>query len=108
MLWRTPTPDTPCAWGTQNCSHALLAGVAVIPGVVFAGAMDGHMRAYDAHDGSIIWDFDTGQSFAAVNGVSARGGAIDYGGEVIAHGMLFVNSGSMRQAGNLLLAFAPE
>ena len=108
VLWRTPTPDTPCAWGTQNCSHALLAGVAVIPGVVFAGAMDGHMRAYDAHDGSIIWDFDTGQSFAAVNGVSAHGGAIDYGGEVIAHGMLFVNSGSMRQAGNLLLAFAPE
>ena len=70
--------------------------------------MDGHMRAYDARDGSIIWDFDTGQTFAAVNGISAHGGAIDYGGEVIAHGMLFVNSASMRQAGNLLLAFAGE
>lgn len=108
LLWKTPTPEDPCAWGTENCSHALLAGVAVIPGVVFAGAMDGHMRAYDAHDGRIIWDFDTGQTFAAVNGVRAHGGAIDYGGEVIAHGMVFVNSGSMRQPGNLLLAFAPQ
>lgn len=108
LLWKTPTPEGPCAWGTENCSHALLAGVAVIPGVVFAGAMDGHMRAYDTRDGKIIWDFDTGQTFAAVNGVSAHGGAIDYGGEVIAHGMVFVNSGSMRQPGNVLLAFAPE
>jgi polyvinyl alcohol dehydrogenase (cytochrome) len=108
VRWRTPTPDDPCAWGSENCSHALLAGVTVIPGVVFAGAMDGYMRAYDARDGHIVWQFDTGQSFDAVNGVRGHGGAIDYGGEVIAHGMLFVNSGSMRQPGNLLLAFSPE
>lgn len=108
LRWRTPTPDDPCAWGTENCSHALLAGVVVIPGVVFAGAMDGYMRAYDAHDGHIVWQFDTGQTFDAVNGVRGHGGAIDYGGEVVAHGMLFVNSGSMRQPGNLLLAFSPE
>ena len=107
VLWKTPTPQTPCAWGTENCAHALLAGVAVIPGVVFAGAMDGYMRAYDARDGHIVWQFDTGANFEAVNGVRAHGGAIDYGGEVIANGMLFVNSGSMRQPGNVLLAFAP-
>jgi polyvinyl alcohol dehydrogenase (cytochrome) len=107
VLWKTPTPAAPCAWGTENCAHALLAGVAVIPGVVFAGAMDGYMRAYDARDGHILWQFDTGASFTAVNGVRAHGGAIDYGGEVIANGMLFVNSGSMRQPGNVLLAFAP-
>ena len=108
VLWRTPTPPSPCAWGTENCAHALLAGVAVIPGIVFAGAMDGYMRAYDAHNGRIVWQFDTGQTFDAVNGVRAHGGAIDYGGEVIAHGMLFVNSGSMRQPGNVLLAFSPQ
>jgi polyvinyl alcohol dehydrogenase (cytochrome) len=107
VLWKTPTPQTPCAWGTENCAHALLAGVAVIPGVVFAGAMDGYMRAYDVRDGHIVWQFDTGANFEAVNGVRAHGGAIDYGGEVIANGMLFVNSGSMRQPGNVLLAFAP-
>jgi len=108
VLWRTATPEDPCAWGSENCSHALLAGVAVMPGVVFAGAMDGRIRAYEAHSGKILWDFDTGQTFAAVNGVSAHGGAIDYGGAVLAHGMLFVNSGSMRQPGNVLLAFAPS
>ena len=108
VLWRTPTPDSPCAWGAQNCAHALLAGVTEIPGVVIAGAMAGYMRAYDARDGHIVWQFDTGQEFAAVNGVRGHGGAIDYGGEVVAHGMLFVNSGSMRQPGNLLLAFAPD
>jgi polyvinyl alcohol dehydrogenase (cytochrome) len=108
VLWNTPTPEVPCAWGPSNCAQALLAAVAVIPGVVFAGAMDGHMRAYDARDGRILWDFDTGASFDAVNGVRAHGGAIDYGGQVIADGMLFVNSGSMRQPGNLLLAFAPD
>ena len=92
----------------MNCAHSLLAGVAMLPGVVFAGAMDGRIRAYNASDGKIIWDFDTGQTFDSVNGVKGHGGAIDYGGQVIAHGMLFVISGSMRQPGNLLLAFSPE
>jgi polyvinyl alcohol dehydrogenase (cytochrome) len=108
QLWRTTTPEVPCAWGTTNCAHALLAGVSVIPGVVFAGSMDGHLRAYAAADGQIIWDFDAGGDFAAVNGVHGHGGAIDYGGQVIGDGMLFLNSGSMRQPGNLLLAFAPD
>jgi polyvinyl alcohol dehydrogenase (cytochrome) len=108
ILWRTPTPEPPCAWGTVNCAHALLAGVAVIPGVVFAGAMDGHLRAYAVSDGRIVWDFDAGGDFPAVNGVHAHGGAIDYGGQVIGDGMLFVNSGSMRQPGNLLLAFGVD
>ncbi len=108
ILWKTPTPESPCAWGTKNCAHALLAGVSMVPGVVFAGAMDGHERAYSAANGKIIWDFDTGATVETVNGGKGYGGAIDYGGQVIAHGMLFVISGSMRQPGNLLLAFAPE
>ncbi len=108
ILWRTPTPESPCAWGTTNCAHSLLAGVSMLPGVVFAGAMDGRIRAYNASDGKIIWDFDTGATFDSVNGVRGHGGAIDYGGQVIGHGMLFVISGSMRQPGNLLLAFSPE
>jgi polyvinyl alcohol dehydrogenase (cytochrome) len=66
------------------------------------------MRAYDAADGHIVWDFDAGGDFAAVNGVHGHGGAIDYGGQVIGDGMLFMNSGSMRQPGNLLLAFAAD
>ena len=91
-----------------NVVRAFRESVAVLPGVVFAGAMDGRIRAYDAGNGKIIWDFDTGATFDSVNGVKGHGGAIDYGGQVIAHGMLFVISGSMRQSGNLLLAFSPE
>jgi polyvinyl alcohol dehydrogenase (cytochrome) len=108
VLWKTPAPQVPCGWGPKNCSQGMLAGVSLIPGVVFAGAMDGRERAYSAADGKILWEFDTGQTFDSVNGAKGYGGAIDYGGQVIAHGMLFVLSGSMRQAGNLLLAFAPE
>ena len=76
-----------------------------MPGVVFSGAMDGWIRAYDTRNGTVIWQFDTGQTFATINGMHASGGAIDYGGPAIAYGRLFVNSGSMRRAGNVLLAF---
>jgi polyvinyl alcohol dehydrogenase (cytochrome) len=57
----------------------------------------------------VIWDFDTAQSFATVNGVAAAGGSLDNGGATVADGMLYVNSGYGRitgQPGNLLLAFA--
>jgi polyvinyl alcohol dehydrogenase (cytochrome) len=108
VRWRTPTPQAPCAWGAARCSHALIAAVSAMPGIVFAGAMDGWIRAYDVRDGRIVWEFDTAQTFDAVNGAKATGGAIDYGGQAIAHGMLLVNSGSMRQPGNALLALSVD
>jgi hypothetical protein len=37
----------------------------------------------------VLWEFDTGRAFPAVNGGEARGGAIDHGSQVIAHGMLY-------------------
>jgi len=46
-----------------------------------------------------------------VNGVHARGGALNGPGAVVAGGMLLVNSGYGRNgglAGNVLLAFAPD
>jgi polyvinyl alcohol dehydrogenase (cytochrome) len=108
VRWRTSAPNVECGWGTANCSHAQIAAVTAIDGIVFSGAMDGHMRAYSSKDGSIVWDFDTALSFDAVNGQKAIGGAIDYGGQTVAHGMLFVNSGSARQPGNALLAFSVD
>ena len=108
VLWRTPAAALPCAWGAANCSQAQIGAVSAIPGVVFAGAMDGRLRAYRSSDGAVIWEFDTGGEFAAVNGAKAHGGAIDYGAQTIAYGMLFVQSGSMRQPGNLLLAFSVD
>jgi polyvinyl alcohol dehydrogenase (cytochrome) len=108
VLWSSVAPVLPCAWGPERCSQGHLAAVSVIPNVVFSGGLDGRLRAYAADDGKVLWEFDTGRAFPAVNGGEARGGAIDYGGQVIAHGMLYVHSGSMRQAGNALLAFGVD
>jgi polyvinyl alcohol dehydrogenase (cytochrome) len=98
-----------CASRT-GCSPAHSAALTAIPGVVFSGSMDGHMRAFASEDGKVLWDFDTGRPFPTVNGVSAKGGAIDGPGAVVVHGMLFMTSGYGRfggAPGNVLLAFAP-
>jgi polyvinyl alcohol dehydrogenase (cytochrome) len=94
-----------------GCSPAQSAAVTVIPGVVFSGALDGHLRGFSTEDGRVIWDFDTVREFPTVNGVKASGGGIDGPGPVVAGGMLYVNSGYARTGGiggNVLLAFAPE
>jgi polyvinyl alcohol dehydrogenase (cytochrome) len=101
-------PD-PCG-ARPNCSPAQSAAVTAIPGVVFSGSLDGHVRAYAAADGEVIWAFDTARPFDTVNSVKATGGAIDGPGVVVVDGMLFVNSGYTRYGGlpgNVLLAFAP-
>jgi polyvinyl alcohol dehydrogenase (cytochrome) len=100
----------PCG-SRPGCSPAQSAALSAIPGMVFSGSMDGHMRAFASEDGKIIWDFDTRREFTTVNGVAAKGGAIDGPGPVIVNGMLFMNSGYGRfggAPGNVLLAFAPE
>ncbi len=83
----------------------------MIPGVLFAGANDGGIRAYDTSNGSVLWDFDSNVSFTTVNGVRAGGGSISGGGPAIANGMLYVNSGYGSlggRPGNVLLAFGVE
>jgi polyvinyl alcohol dehydrogenase (cytochrome) len=94
-------------------SHrGVVAAVSVIPGVFFAGGMDGILRAVSPVDGSPIWEFDTAQEFKTVNGVTAKGGSIGAGGPTIANGMVFVGSGYVGfqngVPGNVMLAFAPQ
>jgi polyvinyl alcohol dehydrogenase (cytochrome) len=70
--------------------------------------MDGHLRAYSTRDGKVLWDFDTVRDYDTVNGVKAKGGAIDGPGPIVVNGMVFVNSGYTRMGGipgNVLLAF---
>lgn len=108
-VWRATPP--PCDRQRANCSPAQSAAVTAIAGVVFSGSLDGHLRAYDTRDGRVIWDFDTVREFETVNGVKARGGAIDGPGAVIANGMLLINSGYTRYGGNpgnVLLVFAVD
>ncbi len=106
LLWRTPPPG--CG-DRRPCSPAQSQAVSAIPGAVFSGSIDGHLRAYTTADGKIIWDFDTAQSFDSVNKVPAKGGSLDVGGPVIAGGMIFVVSGYPgfgAMPGNALLAFS--
>ncbi len=103
-------PPIACT-SAPGCSPAQSAAVTAIPGVVFSGSMDGHLRAYSSEDGKVLWDFNTVREFTAVNGVKARGGALDGPGPVVVNGMVFVNSGYARfggAPGNVLLAFEPS
>lgn len=107
-LWSAP--PVACG-GRKNCSPAQSAAVTAIPGLVFSGSVDGHLRAYSASSGEIIWDFDTAREYDTVNGSKAKGGSIDVAGPVIAAGMLYINSGYAQwggMAGNVLLAFSVD
>ena len=104
-------PAAACAPSAPSgCSPAQSGAITAIPGVIFSGSLDGHLRAFNAEDGAILWDFDTIREFNTVNGVKAKGGAVDGPGAVVVNGMVFVNSGYARLGGlpgNVLLAFAP-
>jgi polyvinyl alcohol dehydrogenase (cytochrome) len=97
------------ACGTRkHCGPAQSAAVTVIPGAVFSGAMDGHLRAYDPETGRVIWDMATMREYDVVNGGKANGGSLDVGGAVVTGGMVFVSSGYGTWGGtpgNVLLAF---
>ncbi len=104
-MWQTPPPG--CG-NRRPCSPAQSGAVTGIPGAVFSGSLDGHLRAYSTANGKIIWDFDTDREFQTVNGLPGHGGALDVGGPIVAGGMVFANSGSAQRSGlpgNVLLAF---
>jgi polyvinyl alcohol dehydrogenase (cytochrome) len=108
QIWKTPPPG--CG-DRRPCSPAQSQAVTSIPGAVFSGSIDGHLRAYATADGKIIWDFDTARDFDAVNNVPAHGGSLDVGGPIVAGGMVFVVSGYAgfgAMPGNALLAFAAK
>jgi polyvinyl alcohol dehydrogenase (cytochrome) len=107
-IWYTPPPG--CG-DRKRCSPAQSAAVSAMPGAAFSGSVDGHLRAYSAVNGAIIWDFDTIRTYETVNGVDGRGGSLDGPGPVIAGGMVFANSGYAAaggQPGNVLLAFSVD
>jgi polyvinyl alcohol dehydrogenase (cytochrome) len=104
-IWQTPPPG--CG-DRRPCSPAQSAAITAIPGAVFSGSLDGHIRAYSTTNGKIVWDYDTDREFKVVNGIKGHGGAIDVGGPIVAGGMVFASSGSAQRnglPGNVLLAF---
>lgn len=101
-------PSTPCSPPREGCSPAQPGAVTVIPGAVISGSMDGHLRAFSTADGRKLWDVDTQQRYATLNGVEAQGGSLDGAGAVVVDGMLYINSGYPRiggAPGNVLLAY---
>jgi polyvinyl alcohol dehydrogenase (cytochrome) len=109
LRWSVPAPVGKCRPGITPCLNAFVQAASAMPGLVFAGSLDGHLRAFDASSGAQRWDFDTARRFRTVNRVRASGGSLDLGGAVLAGGMLLVNSGYGRlvgQPGNVLLALS--
>lgn len=108
LLWSAPAQDI-CD-GREFCQPGLSAAASAIPGAVLAGAMDGHLRAYDSATGEVIWDFDTAREFASTGGGQALGGSIGGAvGPVFKDGMMYINSGYglyFHMPGNALLAFS--
>lgn len=108
-LWATPAPDI-CTDDNgdpiDSCHRGLSAAVTITDNLVFAPSLDGHIRAFDAHNGTPLWSFDTNGEFTAVNANKASGGAIDLGGVYLDSGQLFVNAGYStfdQQAGNAFI-----
>ncbi len=106
QVWNTPA--TPCR--RPRCSPAQSAPVSAMPGVVFSGSVDGHLRAYSTSTGAILWDVDTVGAHKTVNGVEARGGSLNVAGPAISGGTVIVNSGYVQNGipGNVLLAFSVD
>jgi len=107
-IWYTAPPG--CG-DRKRCSPAQSAAVSAIPGIAFSGSVDGHMRAYSATNGAIVWDFNASRPYQTVNGVAARGGSLDGPGPVIGDGILYFVSGYTKwggEPGNVLLAFSVD
>src|SRR5262249_22160534 len=107
-LWYSE-PDNICGQ-RQFCDPGILASIAAIPGVVFAGHEDGRVRAYDSETGKGLWQFDTSQDLGTASGAHAHGGSIGPGAPVVYEGRVYVNSGYglyFHMPGGVLLAFEP-
>ncbi len=109
-LWSRLEPNI-CEEREHKCMTALSAPPTIAGGVIYAGALNGIMRAYSAADGTPLWTTDTRREYKTVNGVVGRGGSIDSSGPVVAGGLLLVNSGYDKFGqipGNVLLAYEAE
>ena len=109
LLW-SQLPSAQCDQ-KKNCHAGISAAVTAIPGIVFAGHVDGMLRAYNGDDGKILWEIDTAQDFETLNGVIAHGGSISGSGPAVGDGHLLVNSGydfGDLMPGNLLMSFTTD
>ncbi|WP_169711741.1 outer membrane protein assembly factor BamB family protein [Henriciella litoralis] len=99
-------------WPDCSFFYGYSAAPAITDDVVFIGALDGKVMAFDTETGETVWTYNTVREFNdTTNGVSAHGGAIDNAGPAISGDMLFVQSGYAafnQMPGNAFIAFRPS
>ena len=110
VIWQHVQQDR-CGEDRPFCDPGVSAPLSVSDGVIYAGHLDGYLRAYDAESSNILWSYDTAQEHEGTNGLIGRGGGMSGAGPTVAAGHLIVNSGYglyFHEPGNLLLVFAPQ
>lgn len=109
VVWRKLANPAACK-GREFCDPGVSAAATSIEDVVFAGHLDGVMRAYDAKTGAVVWSYDTTQPTKTITGAIASGGSMSGPGAAVSDGHLVFNSGYgiyYHMPGNLLMVFAP-
>jgi polyvinyl alcohol dehydrogenase (cytochrome) len=109
VLWKE-LADNVCG-DRKNCDPGISSAVSAIPGMVFAGHLDGRFQAYDGRNGKVLWSFDTTKDVKTITGEMAHGGSMSGPGAAIANGYVVVNSGYglyYHMPGNLLMVFTPD
>jgi len=107
IVWEAPPFQDTCG-ARAGCHTGQPGAVTAIPGVLFSGSLDGHIRAHDTSTGRVIWDVDTVREFDTVNQVPGRGGSLNGPGATVVDGVVYVSSGYSSlnfMPGNVLLAF---
>lgn len=112
IVWHYDAQQATCSLPSGRCNRGYSAPASAIPGLVFAPSLDGHLRAFAAEDGKLVWDFDTAaQAYDTANGIKgARGASMDGTGPTFGGGMMFQWTGYNGTAGgsNLLMAFSVD
>jgi polyvinyl alcohol dehydrogenase (cytochrome) len=107
VLWYAPAPQR-CVDGVEACMDAYSGPVTSTDGLVIASSLSGYLFAHDAHTGELVWEYNTVQDYNTINGITARGGAIDATGPVLSGDYMIVSSGYAtfsQMPGNAVLVF---
>lgn len=110
VLWSTLAENDFCD-GKAFCDPGISSAITAIPGVVFAGHLDGRFRAYDAMTGEVLRTWDTTQNVETLTGTVAHGGSMSGPGPAVFDGHVVLNSGYglyNHMPGNVLLVYAKE
>jgi polyvinyl alcohol dehydrogenase (cytochrome) len=115
LIWRHRAPEPAKCSFEGRCSNGYSGPPSLANGVLYGVNQDGHVRAFQAKTGKMVWDYDTaGRHYETVNGVkNQRGGNLDATGMTFAGPMAFLMAGFNGASGssgpdNVLLAFSVD